>query len=353
MSGMPVAIREPGAESDWDFSVRMLEAVSRTFSRPIMLLPPGLREAVTCGYLLCRIADTIEDQPGVPVTVRDLLFERYLALLEHNARPESFAEAASVLAADDAETELARNAPRVWRVLATLPESQQLLLKCWTSEMTRGMNLYARRSPGDDGIRALMTIGDLERYCYFVAGTVGHLLTDLFLIEFKALTPERATTLRGHAEGFGVGLQLVNIIKDITDDITRGWTFVPRQLLAVHGLAPGDLADAQRMGQAPGVLDPLFRMARERLDEALRYTLAVPPQATQVRLFCLLPLWMAVRTLVHAEGNANVHRPGAPVKISRGEVEALIQDAMGVAGDDQAIELRYAALWRSPATVEA
>src|SRR6266478_5892493 len=44
---------------------QILPHVSRTFALTIPQLPLGLRTAVTCAYLLCRIADTIEDEPAL------------------------------------------------------------------------------------------------------------------------------------------------------------------------------------------------------------------------------------------------------------------------------------------------
>jgi len=43
----------------------ILPKVSRTFALTIPQLPPVLRRAVTNAYLLCRIADTIEDEPAL------------------------------------------------------------------------------------------------------------------------------------------------------------------------------------------------------------------------------------------------------------------------------------------------
>ena len=45
------------------FQGRFLEEVSRTFALTIPQLPPPLYIAVGNAYLLCRIADTIEDEP--------------------------------------------------------------------------------------------------------------------------------------------------------------------------------------------------------------------------------------------------------------------------------------------------
>ena len=43
----------------------VLPGVSRTFALTIPRLPEPLRASVTNAYLLCRIADTIEDEPTI------------------------------------------------------------------------------------------------------------------------------------------------------------------------------------------------------------------------------------------------------------------------------------------------
>ena len=47
---------------DQELETRLLQGVSRTFALSIPELPSALRPAVVNGYLLCRVADTIEDE---------------------------------------------------------------------------------------------------------------------------------------------------------------------------------------------------------------------------------------------------------------------------------------------------
>lgn len=334
------------SEADWVFCKESLAEVSRTFSRPIALLPRNLEVAVTLGYLLCRIADTIEDHPSVPATLREPLFGCFLDVLQGRREPEALAEAFQPIRGDDAELTLSRGMPVVMRVFRTLPENARKSLIRWSSEMTRGMALYAHREPGQDDIVALHTLSDLERYCYFVAGTVGHLLTDLFLEEMgPEATPEIAQTMRVHAEAFGAGLQLVNILKDLTDDRARHWSYIPRTICAAGGLGVADLSDPSRRAAAHAAVAPLFEVARKNLDDGLRYALAIPAQYAEIRLFCLLPLWMAARSLVFAKGNDAMFITGEPVKIPRREVETLIADCMTHHADDHMLRTQYAALW--------
>jgi 2-polyprenyl-6-methoxyphenol hydroxylase-like FAD-dependent oxidoreductase/phytoene/squalene synthetase len=352
----PEARPAPAMDSaDWAFCKDALEAVSRTFSQPITFLPGELRVAVSLGYLLCRVADTIEDHPDVAAGQKPELFARFLAFMDASASSPTGTtlETAGLIALftgvpaapDDAELALARRIDVVGRVLMTLrPEVREILAR-WVCEMARGMDLYTRRRPGADGWNALYTVEDLDRYCYYVAGTVGHLLTDLF-VEAIGADPGSALALalREDAESFAEGLQMVNILKDVTDDRERLVSFVPRTSVAREGLDITSLTEPAARARAHAAVAPLFDRAEAHLDRALRYALAVPAAQTGIRMFCLLPLFMAARTLVVARGNDAMFVPGAPVKISREEVGAIIADCLRHAGDDDALRARYAAL---------
>lgn len=349
-SHVPAALAE-----DWAFCKESLGLVSRTFARPIALLPPRLEVAVTLGYLLCRIADTIEDHTAVDGPSRDTLFRLFLEVLEADGDPQAFADAfASLVHGNDAELDLARSLPRVMRIFASQDAAIRSASVRWVTEMARGMTLYAHRAPGDDGVAALHTTSDLERYCYYVAGTVGHLLTDLFAHEMgMELESPTAIVLRDRAEGFATGLQLTNILKDVTDDFARGASFIPRTECARQGFSVAHLLEPSVRKQAHAAAAPIFDLARSRLDEGLEYSLAIPAEHPQIRLFCLLPLWMAARTLVLARGNDAMFVPNAPVKITRAEVEALIAECVRLVSDDAALRVRYASLFEMPSQLSS
>src|ERR1700730_2043957 len=71
---------DPGI-SDEVFQDRILPHVSRTFALTIPQLPPGLRTAVTSAYLLCRIADTIEDEPALSAAETLAFLQRFTAVV--------------------------------------------------------------------------------------------------------------------------------------------------------------------------------------------------------------------------------------------------------------------------------
>ena len=334
-------------QTDWDFCTTSLRQVSRTFSRPIEVLPGDLRKAVTCGYLLCRIVDAVEDNEAFTTTQRDDRYREFHGVLRGVAPATEFERLwTGVEGSPKHEIELCSQIHRVMAILDKLPTDMRDAVLRWVAEMARGMQIYSHRSADRDGVIAPWTTEDLQRYCYFVAGTVGHMLTDLFTSEMD-LEPDSPVAQRMSelAEAFGAGLQLVNILKDITDDLHRGWSFVPRSLCSAQGLHNLDLTDPDHRAAAHRAVIPLFDLARRNLDRALEYALTVPAKHREVRLFCLLPLWLAVKTLRHAYGNDAMVTSGEEVKVSRREVEEVISRCTANFGNDAELRADYEAMW--------
>ena len=60
------------------FARGVLPAVSRTFALSIRVLPGALGRSVLAAYLLCRIADTLEDEPVMPAADKAALLDELL-----------------------------------------------------------------------------------------------------------------------------------------------------------------------------------------------------------------------------------------------------------------------------------
>jgi farnesyl-diphosphate farnesyltransferase len=108
----------------------------------------------------------------------------------------------------------------------------------------RGMMGVVERIEVDGGLR-LRTLQDLRDYCFVVAGIVGEMLTELFILQSPSLN-HVAGDLRAAASVFGEGLQLVNILKDAGSDAAEGRVYLPTQstLPEVFSLARADLRRA-------------------------------------------------------------------------------------------------------------
>ncbi|HXV87439.1 MAG TPA: phytoene/squalene synthase family protein [Gemmatimonadales bacterium] len=343
------------ASTDRAFCHAALPRVSRTFAVSIRLLPPQLEYTTLVAYLLCRVADTIEDATALsPEEKRRLLEAWSRGLDDGGPEPDPVRSVFSRPATD--EERLAWGSDRVLREFRGFSPAVRAAIRPWVQEMCSGMAEYAgRRTLGDAWLTEIGTLGDLDRYTYYVAGTVGHLLTDLFGLHAAAVRPSRLARLRALATSFGRGLQLTNIIKDVADDRRRGWSFVPRQLCDVCGVRPEDLQDGRHREGARQVMLALITKAKGHLTDALAYTTTIPRREYGIRMFCLSALYFAVRTLRLAEGEPRLLDPGHRVKISRAAVHRTLLAARCVAPSNTLVRGYFRLLagngWTGPDTV--
>jgi farnesyl-diphosphate farnesyltransferase len=331
-------------DKGWAYCEAMLPKVSRSFVVPISMLTGELRKAVTCGYLLCRIVDTIEDEPNLSLSTRRALYDRWLRVLDGDTECLGLAEVAT---SNSPDMDLAAEASTVLAALAATGENTQTIVKRWVIEMTLGMRTYSERQHARSSEQMLLNLTDLDRYCYYVAGTVGHMLTELFGEELGQRHSEwnRTSTraLRQSAEAFGQGLQLVNIIKDVAKDAREGRSFLPRSLFGEDTLeanSPPSGADLTHP-----TLEPLFVRARAGLRGAVDYTCRIPEVDDDIRLFCLIPLSMAVKTLKLCEENPDLFNPEKPVKISREEVHQTLEECEENVGSNDGVRSMFACLY--------
>jgi len=296
----------------------MLPRVSRTFALNIRILPGGLRPSVTTAYLLFRIADTVEDCPQLEPATKSELFEAFLERLEGSGSLALPAPARRRLlsAAPPAEADLVRSADSVFRVFDSLPPEARAIVATHVAETASGMERIVRERTWD-GMLQLQSWQDLEEYCYYVAGTIGIMLTRLFALHSRHI--DRASTKRLTALGtnFGRGLQLTNILKGIAVDREEGRVYLPAAALAARGLSPGHVLDAVRRPALLAVVDQVVSRALQDLEDALRYTTLLPRREPRIRLFCLWPLFTAVRTLGVVAKGTGIGLPGVQPKIGR------------------------------------
>ena len=295
---------EPGVTKVLD---DLLMKTSRTFALSIPVLPAPTRIEVTVAYLMFRIADTLEDATR---------WSREKQLAELDAFAQLLHEP-SLDAARDLATrwtdappcrhagylELLHQSPLVLdTMLHLLPEARELVRGHTLRTIERMASFVARAREGA-GVQ-LQDTEDLRAYCYAVAGIVGEMLTELFLLGRDSLKVT-APFLRQNAAAFGEALQLVNILKDAANDSVEGRRYLP-----------------------PGCdRDDVFALARGDLQVAARYVRALQDAGAPRGIveFTALPVLLAWGTLDRVEE----HGPGA--KLSRPEVIRIVtslQDAL-------------------------
>ena len=238
----------------------LLEKTSRTFALSIPVLPEPTRREVTIAYLLFRIADTFEDASHWSPEDRIAALADFKALLHAEARPRAEALAKDWVARDVAHhagyRELMAQTPFVLDAFFALSPRAIPPIRAHVARSADGMASIVARTRG--GSLTLHSLQELKDYCYLVAGIVGEMLSELFLLDRENLAPVGAY-LRERAATFGEALQLVNILKDSAGDAKEGRRYLPAEVpvAEVFALArrdlgiAGDYIHALQQAQAP------------------------------------------------------------------------------------------------------
>lgn len=304
------------------FGTAILPDVSRTFAISIRFLPGTLGRAVLTAYLLCRIADTVEDDNSTSPERRGDLLDAFLRALDDRDAAEAFPALAKDLKGDAAHLALVARTDLVLVLFRTLPPRTRERVAHWVREMGLGMAKFVRQYP--KGIR-IQTLVEYREYCYYVAGTVGCMLTELWHEHAPAVGKVEFDRLWAKCQAFGEALQTVNILKDIAWDAQHeNAIYIPADDLAAHGSGHDTLLSPEHLEHNHKAVLRFIDLARTDLDQALEYILLIPRRAFRIRAFCVLPLLFAYATLRDLSGSRAMLIKGGQVKISRREVKALM-----------------------------
>ena len=278
----------------------LLEKTSRTFALSIPVLPEPTRREVMIAYLLFRIADTFEDAAHWTPEARIAALAEFKELLTATGRPKAEALARDWVARQVAHhagyQELMAETPFVLDAFLGLSPEAIPPIRLHVSRSADGMASIVARTRA--GSLTLHSIQELKDYCYLVAGIVGEMLTELFLLGRPALAGI-APFLRERAATFGEALQLVNILKDSASDAKEGRRYLPAEV----------------------PIGEVFALARRDLGVAGEYIAALQRAEAPRGLieFTALPVNLAWAALERVEKSG----PGS--KVSRPEVFLITQ----------------------------
>ena len=312
---------------DWTYCKETLPKVSRTFALNIRVLQGELHRSILIAYLFCRAVDTIEDaaQLEPKIKIKQLFeFSKLIENLEYRKNQiEEWIKNCKTVDGSSNDLDLLKNIQRVFNVFDSLNENHKELIIPSVSKMAKGMAHFQSRFQTGQ-ITPLENEEDLEEYCYFVAGIVGEMLCNLFLQKLKFLPEPSRKIMKENAVSFGLGLQMTNISKDVMADRERGWSYIPKSLINSYGLTVEEFHSGKSTEKNLKVLENLLCKTNGHLQDALKFTLAIPRAQFSIRLFCIWPLWMAMKTVAILHNNPTLLSSSAPVKISRNQVKRIL-----------------------------
>jgi len=299
----------------------LLRAVSRSFYLTLRVLPAPIRPQISLAYLLARATDTIADTDAGPRAKRIVLLREFQsltrvpalgALAENQALP--------------AERLLLERLDECLALLDTFTAVDRRLIQQLLNTIITGQLFDLETFPGN-----LVALGDdaaLDRYTYLVAGCVGEFWTQMCQAHLPGL--ENLSVAAGVR--FGKGLQLVNILRDLPRDYAIGRCYLPVQ-------NPHD----------PAEVGPVYAKwldtAVAHLDAGWEYTLTIPVNQKRLRLACVWPLWIGMKTIARLR-HANPLDPTQRVKVSRAEVYGIMAQSIVRAGNTTALDKIYQRLRR-------
>lgn len=334
-------VKFSGVSEQTAYLEEWMNRVSRSFAVVVSFLEEPLKSYTSIAYLICRVVDNIEDC-SQPFHWKEERFDEFSTLLE---KPYQAAQILSIwmsedwpgLTADERRMMTSVEGFRLWQLYAQLPDETRQVIRSWTLEMAQGMLLIENREENqwmvDRGpVRVICNEYDYDRYCYYVAGTVGHLVTRLAISNYLINGTESGRLLE-NCEACGRGLQKTNIIKDFIKDLERGICYLPDEWLNEVGYAPLFLNGASRSWKSK-VLGNVLSELRSATD----YLIALPIHAAGYRMASLLCLFPAYQTiLLAAQLQDKLFTRDHYIKISRRTLSECVQDAQRMIADNDGI----------------
>ncbi|RYD84824.1 MAG: squalene/phytoene synthase family protein [Verrucomicrobiaceae bacterium] len=312
-----------------DLGGPILKAVSRSFYLSVRILPRELRAPVGLAYLLARASDTIADSSAASSEVRLRHLAAYNVMIQSGSTDGLGLLQRDIQPDHPGERELIKQLDNCLAWQRSMEEADQAEIRSVMAKIIHGQTLDLQRFPEDSassGTRALQTAAELEEYTYLVAGCVGEFWTRISVQhrpDYSRLPLPELTKL---GVAYGKALQLVNILRDLPDDLRQGRCYLPADELAAAGIEPAQLLTN------PTLARPVFAAWLERAGELLEagrlYIRAIRP--ARVRIACYLPWYLGQKTLEMLRRQSPLETP-ARLKVSRKVVRAALLRAPVVA----------------------
>ena len=312
-----------------------MEKVSRSFALVAPAVEAPLDDYLATAYLICRVVDNIEDCTQ-PFSWQQKRFAEFNTLLQDPAQAQdvlSLWEGETWPGLSDNETKMMSMAEglMLWQIYAQIPEQARSSIARWAAVMAGGMAKIIDSRQHDlfilhDGVRLPAEEEGYDQYCYYVAGTVGHMITELAVSHY-GLMGDNAQRLLLNSEASGRALQKINIVKDFAKDLQRGNCFLPDSWLREIDYTPLALEGAPLAWK-----EKVLSNVLAEFEESVNYVLDLPQTAAGFRKASLLMMLPGYQTLLLAARNHHrLFTPQHEIKISRRMMAKCLLDARTMA----------------------
>jgi farnesyl-diphosphate farnesyltransferase len=305
----------------------LLKQVSRSFYLTLRILPRSINSQLSITYLLARTTDTITDTNLLPADQRLTTLQEVRKAI--NAAADGSAFNLKDISIKEQGTSidgaLLVNLEKILRILQEFSSGDRSSIRNVLNTISHGqeMDMVRFGTASADTVVALSNDQELNDYTYCVAGCVGEFWTKMCRSHVFPKARLNDELLLQNGVRFGRGLQLVNILRDLPEDLHRGRCYIPKDRLASCGLQPRDLLDPAAINRFRLLYDSYLQQAEEHLSAGWSYTEMLPYRQMRIRLACAWPILIGIKTLHQLRTN-NVLDSHNRIKLNRAEIHRLM-----------------------------
>lgn len=213
-----------------DLGKGVLKGVSRSFYLTIRFLPRLMREPISLGYLLARASDTIADTEQVPAALRETCLAKFTPALKDKVVRSELIELISSgfvgYQTNAKERLLLERLDDVFHWYDSIREWAWSAIAVVLGHICTGQMNDIRHFAVNHHA-SLSSSKDLETYCYQVAGSVGEFWSEVGYQSTHRFSRLERAELDEKGGEYGIGLQLVNILRDLPEDFANGRCYLP------------------------------------------------------------------------------------------------------------------------------
>lgn len=198
-------------ERDYRYCEEVIRKNSKSFYYAFLRLPKEKANAVFAIYAFCRLADDSVDLGGTKEEKLKALrqLKEELKLFERGEEPDS----------------------PLWRALRDVFDRYEMNIAPFFDQLI-GQEM-------DVDFSVPKTMGNVEEYSYYVAGSVGLMLLPI-------LASEAVMDLKEKAVSLGVAMQITNILRDVGEDYQdNGRIYLPESELELVSYSEADLREGR------------------------------------------------------------------------------------------------------------
>ena len=290
------------------------------------MLPGSIRPAFGLAYLLCRYADTIADTALLPAERRIYWIEKFPQIVrgQNATAGASLSNELTGTSDNPYEAVLITHLAACLDALNLINPAQKNFIYDVVDAVCEGMKIDLQTFPNQKNAApaAFKTPQDLMHYCRLMGGKPGLFWSQLIAQSTRITLPE--TRFFELGQQIGDGLQIVNILRDLSKDLQNGRCYFAQTDLPQNQLSPRDLLNKQNYQKFIPVQKKWIAWGKQNLQSAFEYYRAIPKKSWRIRAAVAWPVLWTADTFAKLNGSPDLLNPHKRIKISRLRIYATI-----------------------------